>query len=266
MAPSEVELRIVAEAARLWPEILVDSEAFIAHARDLEVTESRLDANGRDLYLAFACLQGQRAALTVLEREYVLPLSPVIGRVNSAPDFVAEVRQLVLERLLMGTQPRIARYAATGPLGAWLRVMMLRVALNHTKASRRREEVLAEAVADVSVPAGSENHAYREVVILALVSSIAALQPRERSVLRLHYVEALNIDRIGALYGVHRATVARWLANARAKILEQVEERVRTDLQLTPSEVRSVLGNVRSQLGVSLARLLRSEHRADTVA
>ena len=40
------------------------------------------------------------------------------------------------------------------------------------------------------------------------------LSAQERTVLRLHVLDGLGTDEIGALYKVHRTTVARWQAQA----------------------------------------------------
>ena len=49
----------------------------------------------------------------------------------------------------------------------------------------------------------------------AFQDALRALDSEQRNVLRLHVVEGLNIDEIGALFRVHRSTVARWIAGAR---------------------------------------------------
>ena len=49
----------------------------------------------------------------------------------------------------------------------------------------------------------------------ALREAAAALEPRLRAVLAMHFTEDLSIDQIGAVYAVHRATAARWVQRAR---------------------------------------------------
>src|SRR5437667_270564 len=58
----------------------------------------------------------------------------------------------------------------------------------------------------------------------ALAASFRQLAPRERALLRLHFVNGLNIEAIGTAYGVHRATVARWLVAIRRDLLDQTRE------------------------------------------
>jgi RNA polymerase sigma-70 factor (ECF subfamily) len=253
-------------ALRSWPELNAAPREFEAHVSAHCVSAADLELHGAELYLAFACGRGDRAALQVLERDYLAQTVPVIARVSGAAVFVDEVRQDLRERLLVGQKPRIAQYAATGSLGAWLRVSALRLALNHDKSQRNREELLVEAMVEPEAPERAERESHRQAVQQALRQAFGALSVRQRNVLRLHYVETLSIDQIGALYGAHRATAARWLGRAREQIFEQVAETVKRDLGLTASEVRSVLIDVRSQLEISVLRLLGSSQEPESRA
>jgi RNA polymerase sigma-70 factor (ECF subfamily) len=69
-------------------------------------------------------------------------------------------------------------------------------------------------------------------------------------------MDGLNIDEIAALYQVHRATAARWLASARAQLLEKTRRRMSEQLQLKATETHAVFGLIQSQVDVSLSRLL----------
>jgi RNA polymerase sigma-70 factor (ECF subfamily) len=75
-------------------------------------------------------------------------------------------------------------------------------------------------------------------------------------VLRLHVVEGLNIDEIGALFKVHRSTVARWIAAARTQVLTDARKQLRAELGLSAGEFDSLAGVVRSQLDLSVAGIL----------
>ncbi|MFO0636492.1 MAG: hypothetical protein U0168_26990 [Nannocystaceae bacterium] len=56
---------------------------------------------------------------------------------------------------------------------------------------------------------------YREPFVAALRAAVAGLDARGRTLLRLHYVDGLGIDRIAPLFGVHRSSIAQ-LAHGRA--------------------------------------------------
>jgi RNA polymerase sigma-70 factor (ECF subfamily) len=249
-----------------WPGLVADPEGFRQHVGSLAVSPSSLDSYGHELYLTFACRRLDPHALRVLEREYIGSVAPVIVRVNSAPDFVDEVSQAVRSRLLAPPKPKIGRYAAKGSLQAWIRVLTLRVALDQHKAHRKREEVLFDALIEPvsSDPSGTEP--YREAIQEALCAALEALSTRERNVLRLHYVETVTLDQIATLYGTHRATAARWLARARQRIFDCVAADVQARLAVTRSEVNSILADVRSQLDVSVFRLLIGSAKAEELS
>jgi RNA polymerase sigma-70 factor (ECF subfamily) len=66
----------------------------------------------------------------------------------------------------------------------------------------------------------------------------------------------MSIDRLGIMYGVNRATAARWLASARGKLLETTCAEICRGLRVSKSECDSILNLVQSQLDVSVARHL----------
>jgi RNA polymerase sigma-70 factor, ECF subfamily len=78
----------------------------------------------------------------------------------------------------------------------------------------------------------------------------------------MHYVDGLNIEEIGLAYRVHRATVARWLAASREKILDETKRLLSQGLKLDREEVQSMIDLVRSRLDVSIYRLLDEDKPA----
>ena len=72
----------------------------------------------------------------------------------------------------------------------------------------------------------------------------------------MHYIDGLNIDRIGVVFHVHRATVARWIAGAREQLHERTMAEVASGLALSQEELESLLRVVRSSLDLSLRALL----------
>jgi RNA polymerase sigma-70 factor (ECF subfamily) len=93
---------------------------------------------------------------------------------------------------------------------------------------------------------------YRADYEAAFRAALASLESAERLLLKLHYVDSLNIDRIGAIYRLHRSTVARQLASHRRKLLDLTRGRLRERLNLSDSEFDSILALVRSQMVMSL--------------
>src|SRR5207244_2837986 len=55
----------------------------------------------------------------------------------------------------------------------------------------------------------------------AFQGALRGLSTQDRNILRLHLVDGLNIEQIGGIYNVHRATVARWIAASRQALVEE---------------------------------------------
>ncbi len=254
--------RAMAEACTTWPGIVTAEEAFASYVNERLIGSGDLDLHGREVYLTFACFSGDPAAIRVLDGEYLARTEGAVARVDGTRAFIDEVKQTLRIRLLVGPPPRIAQYAATGPLAAWLRVTALRIALDLRRTVAAQENAFFDAMAEpFATELSGSSELERERVQRALLAAFEALSARQRNVLRLHYVEALSIDEIAGLYRVHRATAARWLASIRTLLFDKVAEEVKRELDFTESDFQSVLNRIRSQLHISLLSILGSSQR-----
>jgi len=241
-----------------WPDVLVDREAFATFvaARD----DGPLHA--ADVYLACACAAGDRAALAAFERAYLSLIDGFLRGVRATPELIDEVRQHLRERLFLGERPRIEDYSGRGTLASWLRVAALRAASNLRRASGARDRAEARAPAVSPVPLDPElalvRSRHSNDFESALRDAFAALDERERNLLRLHFLDGLGIDGLAPVFGVHRATVARWLAAARARLQEAVLALLRDRLDVDARELESLARVVRSDLEISLQSLFRA--------
>jgi RNA polymerase sigma-70 factor (ECF subfamily) len=215
-----------------------------------------------DLYLAWACADGDPCALAHFDRIYLAPRD-FHGRLNLSPDVVDELRQQVRIRLLVGDSPRIGRYSGRGPLAAWVRTCAVRLGLNVLSAWKSRAsdiEALDALVADGAGPEQAVLRArYAGKFQFALERSFLALGQREKALLRMHYVDGLGIEAIGQVHRVHRATVARWLAAVRERVLMNLWEELEAGLCATSSECRGLLASMRQHLEIDFERVLESE-------
>jgi RNA polymerase sigma-70 factor, ECF subfamily len=263
-APARLESVLTDALARgraAWPSLTIDSEAFVAHvAARLPAGDdpaAALEAlHVGDLCLAFGCLSGDAAALRAFESAHLIDL-PAVARVDSSPAFVDEVRQRL--RVHLFVDKKIAEYSGRGPLAAWLRVVSLR--LGHMMRRSGRREVSDEDSGNELLAGGDPElefikQRYRGEFVLAVREAVRGLDKRSRTLLRLNQVDRLNIDKIGVLYGVHRATVATWIAEARKQILGATRAALQERLKLSSAEFESLMGLVVSNLEVSLNRLL----------
>jgi RNA polymerase sigma-70 factor (ECF subfamily) len=89
-----------------------------------------------------------------------------------------------------------------------------------------------------------------------VAEAFAALSPRERSLLRQHYLDGLLIGALAEHYRVHRVTVARWLEGARQTVIKHLRATLERELELSKSDISSLLELVYSRIDLSVTRLL----------
>jgi RNA polymerase sigma-70 factor (ECF subfamily) len=257
-------LEALATGRSAWPDVGVDREEFARHLASAGVAPAALVQHAADLYLACACGRGDPTALARFEQQFLEPLPRHLSRFSLTQDRLEAVRQAVRIRLFAGPDARIGHYAGTGPLGAWVRVLAIRVALD--LLDTRAIEARSDSEALVSLVTENDNpelalmrEQLKERFQGALEESLASLSPREKTLLRMHFVDGLNIDAIGAVFKVHRATVARWLLAIRGAIVDRMRAQVGIGIRPTSTGFRSVVALVRDDLHLSLGRLLVRE-------
>jgi RNA polymerase sigma-70 factor (ECF subfamily) len=248
---SHLQHRIDVARAR-WPGVRVDLDALRQRvADDLGPNPSaeRLHAlNLEDLYLAIACARRDPAALGHLDALLVLP--PQVRRLADAHALGDEVLQQVRQKLVMGAPPRILEYTGRGALVRWLRVVVVRTAIS-LRRSERATDTAEDLESLLSAPDPEIDFiklSDRVQLQRALTGSIDTLDARARALLRLHHLDGVSLDQLARLHDVHRATVARWLAEARTELLERTRERLRETLRLSSREVDSWVRLVQSRL------------------
>jgi RNA polymerase sigma-70 factor (ECF subfamily) len=253
-------------ARRAWPDFSLDSPALETFARarldPRDPVAAAAQLHWADLAIACVSLGGARAALEMLDRRYLHPLVTELRRTPRHAAHVDEAAQHLRERLWVaqdGRPARLSEYAGRGPLAGWLRVALLREVSNARRSAAPRGTPLHP---DVSVGAAVSPELQvlraRDQAVLegALRQAVAALTAEERTLLRLHFIDGLGLDRLSRLFQIHRATAARRLAVARKRLREETVARIKLDLRLDTVELESWIGLVRSHLGLSVGALI----------
>ena len=259
----------LAAAEARWPGVTADLRRFVAHWASQLARADDLDAaidqiHLPDLYLAFACAEGDPAAL----RHLGLLLNAVAGAVRSvdaSPSFVDEILQRLRTRVLVpdeGQAARILDYAGRGSLENWLRAGALRLALNARRDARRGPDPLPDA--SLWEPAAAPEERTLELLRgkyaaefgRALREAFASLEPGERNVLRLHFMEGMSLNQIAAMYQVNKSTISRRMARARETLLQRTRAQLERALELPAAELDSLLEQLGPKLDVSLSSVL----------
>lgn len=221
-----------------------------------------------------ACAHGDANALRTFERVYFPSMRKALTSMNLSPDEIGDVEQRVRDRLFVDRidgRARILAVAGRGDLASLVKVAGIRIALNEVRSNRRRQD-RHKIAADDPWAAGLEDPELsllradqRAAFKAAFETAVAAIDTRDRNVLRMHLVDRLSIDQIAAAFGAHRATAARWLAKARTEVAERTQAELESSLALPAPRIKDAVDLVRSRLDLSLSRLLssQSEHLED---
>jgi RNA polymerase sigma-70 factor (ECF subfamily) len=259
------------DAARTaWPTVAFDEArlaAFIGTrlaGPDLATALATLPA--ADVALAAACEAQEPTAHAAFDA-ILAEVDAAGASTRASADLIAEVKQLLRVQLLVakdGKPPGIAGYKGKGPLRGWVRITATRELIRHLKKAAREtpvdrqlEEVIGGSADDPMLE--QLKGEYRTQFATALREAIAGLDAEDRTLLRQQIVDRLSIDELGAAYGVHRATAARWLLRSRGALVAATRERLAARLSMPVDEIDSVIRLVQSRLDASVVRYLKED-------
>jgi RNA polymerase sigma-70 factor (ECF subfamily) len=270
-------MRFVGRARAAWPELRVDLGAFVRYAAarfDEGQTLSATHAEG--LYLACACASGNNSAIAAFRENYGTVMTGVYRRLGFQRN-ADEITQRVLRTVLVdegASGPAIARYTGRGSLANWVRVVTVREAYRTTKSERRTsqheiggvdERIMDRAVSDDANPELLHlKRDYRAKFKRSFQAAFDRLTHRERNILRYQYLDGLNLDQIATIYDAGRATVARWRAKARERLLSETRKIMRDEFLVPLEEFDNAMRLIESAMDVSLSRLLHGVAKDDS--
>jgi RNA polymerase sigma-70 factor, ECF subfamily len=264
-APERPDATRAAFAAgrRAWPTISLPEAAFSAYLAARGADGQAIE-HLADLYLACAVGRDDAAALVAFESTFLSRVGQFIGRLGPSPELVREVTQLLRIKLLVGLDGagKLAQYAGRGTLDSWVCAAALRTAYDllreraaEAPGDARTFDVLA-ASDDVELQVLRARH--HEEFRQALRAAMAGAAPRERTLLRLYFLEQIAAARIGQMYGVHETTALRWIGRARDGIVERMRAALRERLQLADHEFGELMALLRSRIDITVRDLLRT--------
>jgi RNA polymerase sigma-70 factor (ECF subfamily) len=266
--PAALAAMVTAAGIEAFGELDVDP-AVIARAVDdalaSGVAARQVEQFAAEIYLGAACGAGRPLAAAALDRRYIARVGEVIAAKRLPAHAVDEVRQTVRERLLGGEPPYVAGAVGRGALASLVAVIATRAAIDWLRANARGAAQRAdESAADELVASGdpARDHLrarYRAEIKAAFEVAVAELDPRERTLLRLHLVDGLTIDDVAALYGIHRATVARQIDRARDRVAAATRKQLSRTTDLRGQDLLELAALITSQLDLSLSRVLSGD-------
>jgi RNA polymerase sigma-70 factor, ECF subfamily len=270
---AEVALRRIYEQGHsAWPEIELESEPFLRHVMSLiggaAATPVALEKlSVKDLFLAYACSNGNKAALAIFSREFAADLRAIGRKLGVNDSDLDDIRQKLWNKLFLGDggqSKRILEYRGTGGLRNWYRVLAARVVLDEMRKNKRDENhqmalgnnALWIAVPDADPEIANIRNKYRDAFRAAFEGAARALEPGERNILRCHYLMGMSTEQLAEAFGFHKATAARHVVRARGKLLQLTRERVQSQLGANSGELDSVMRLFDGEISLSFSRLL----------
>jgi RNA polymerase sigma-70 factor (ECF subfamily) len=261
------------EASAAWPAVGLAAAQLAEYVAARVTTAEELEAVLApgvlaELWLACACAAGDEIAIKQLEARYFPVVAAALGRMRLAPHAVDEVLQQ-LRAHLFARRPEadmgIASFRGRGALVSWIKVSAVRMAGQFVEVARAHGDGAGGDEALARLPGASVNieqqYARRwskEAFEEAFAGALGELTDREKALLRLHHIDGVSLEQLGTLYRTHRATVARWLAMARQRLLDGTRAALAERHRLPLSECDSIIREARSEFEMTLRSLLKS--------
>lgn len=223
-----------------------------------------------EVELANAITAGDPAAIREFETRYLAPVRPTLRAMSIDDADIADIEQAVRIKLLVaedGGPVRLLEYAGQGKLGGLVRVAAVREAL--TLLRRRKTTTSEDWLDELSSPDDDPalvqlKTRHREAFKTAFEEAVRRLEPREHTLLRLHLVRHQSIDQIGAVYGVHRATAARWVDAAKRSLRSLTTKVLAEKFELRGPDLERVVALIESRIELSIDRLLATSAQPPT--
>jgi len=257
---------LVAAAAAAWPGVNVDI------ADVVKILEAKLASDDppplepaaiAELYLAVACARGDEAAIAAFDRAYLDVVPQALASMKLPAATVEDVRATVRDKLLLADgdkPPRVLDYAGRGRLRGLVQVTATRTAIDRIRHEEREVELPAgrDLAASADVTLSLIKAQYREAFATGFARAVAKASRRDRNLLRLHFLGGVTLEQLAQMYGVHRATIVRWLAAAREAVFGETRAHVAATLKAPADELDEMFDLVQSRIELSVERLLAS--------
>lgn len=211
----------LSEGASGWPQLAADGVDCESIRERFPQVLSRNPEHPAELWLALACVLGVPSAMQLFERHYLDAVPAALRSWGLSSDELNEVRQRVRIRLFVAERekiPVILHCAGTGRLRGLLRVTAVRETIRLRKKTAP-SELTPALLGEIEFDIRGLDRQRHELAKQAFVCAAAGLEPRDRTLLRLHYTRGVSGARLAKMYNVHRATAVRWLDGARTRLM-----------------------------------------------
>ncbi|MEW5978078.1 MAG: sigma-70 family RNA polymerase sigma factor [Acidobacteriota bacterium] len=231
---------------------------------------SRLKWN--ELFLTTACAEGNGTAWDIFQERYKRPIEKIAHSVAPSYSVGREIAESLLSELFLpanlsrGGPSKISQYNGSGSLEGWLRVVVSRRTIDILR-DQARKVPLEDSSAGVSSGISRRSAAQTPPEADAKTASLwfeqslnqafERLTVQERLVLKMYYLQNVNLKEIGRMLQVHESTVSRLIQRLNSQLRKDVEKQLRTAWGVKPSEVSHVIHLAYAHSEVDLSTMLR---------
>lgn len=213
-----------------------------------------------DLTMVWAVLEGHALALSEIDDLIESASRRAAGRAIEP----AELAQRVRTRLLVaakGQTARLSTYDGRGRLKSWLwtatKLELLQATRGLGQAPAEDIDEMAGLASAGRSPEGNARSAKdSRLVSRALRDALEVLEARERTLLRMRFVDGVSTEELGRMFQVHRTTAQRWIETAQAKIMAAMRAKLEQQARLARGEVDSLVGEVAASISLRLSQAL----------
>jgi RNA polymerase sigma-70 factor, ECF subfamily len=211
-----------------------------------------------DMIIAFEAGNGQAPAIAYVSE---LIYEHASAWTRAASERRDDIVQAVLVRLLVAegeVPPKILSYRGTAALRTFLKVVVTRASISEarTKVAQSSLSMSYKIVAPAHDPeVEALRTKYGPQFRSALAATLAELAVDDRTLLKLHYRNGVNVNDLAVMQGVHRVTLSRRLSQIRDHVFQVTSGRFRALLQVSESEFASIVRLVASDIDLELSSL-----------
>jgi RNA polymerase sigma factor (sigma-70 family) len=252
---SSVIGEIYERCLRRYPSVQLSLEDF--QARIDEILNQGVSASGEssrsklldrihheDLFLATACSFNDRIAWEHFSEDYLPMLRRFAAQACGNIDDGEDLSQEIIIRML-DERKRLAGYGGRCSMVGWLRVVVSHAAVDRFRRTCKQvslEELQENEGEAVLIDPNNEDPEVEDSRWVPVVSGIvnetmSNLSPRDRLILGLYKV-------IGGQFGIHEATMSRWMDRLRRDMRSRVEKELRKRHGLRASEIRALFDKI----------------------
>ena len=247
-------------------------EAARAKIAEQELVRLLSQLHWQELYLTTACALGIEAAWEIFHSQFRgIVLKSALRCANNMSEG-HEMADSFLSDLFLPSQTgsregekKIGQYSGIGSLEGWIKVVIARQSIDRMRAQKRKVSIDDLEVelpsSDPSARADSrilEHDQQRalQMVSAGLTEALRRLEPQQKMILQLYYLQNVTLKEIGALLRVHESTASRTLDRLKTQLLVSVSEHLQEKYKVKKAEVRHLIGLAWSHIELDLKQIL----------